>query len=89
MFHTSFKKGLLFDDEAFNQFEGAWRDAMGHEGLYSKGTRVITTLEQIRRLNVTILKEKKRNAMDTYKNQFMEIEEAKASLELDWSDLLV
>lgn len=82
-FHTSFNKALLHDEDALFKFEGAWKDAMGHAGPYSKGTRFTIALELIRRLNVIISREKKRNAMNFYRDQFKEIEEAKAGLQLD------
>lgn len=87
MFHASSKKSLLFDDDAIRRLEGAWKDAMGDKGDFLKCTRVVTALEQIRRFNVTISKERKRNARDNYKEQLREVEEAEVSLHLDWSDL--
>lgn len=60
---------------------------MGHKDNCSEGMRVITALEQIRRVNVTLTREKKRNARATYSDQFREIEEAEVAIQGDWTDL--
>lgn len=57
--HSAFNRTLLQDDEAVQCFEGAWTDALGHHEEPSLGSRIVTALEQIRRVSVTISKEKK------------------------------
>ena len=68
-------------------FSKAWKDAMQFPGDHYIGTRVTVALEHVRRVNDQISKDNKRKARALYADQFKAVEDAKANLQLDWSNL--
>lgn len=77
----------LQNEDSIHRLEGAWQDAMCNTDTPSKGTQIVTALEQMRRLSVTITREQKRSARSAYKDQFRALVEAESALQSDWSDL--
>lgn len=85
--HPHFNKALIQDSDAAHSFERSWVDAMQHQGDFSKCTRILTAMEQIRRLSGTISSDRKRKAKTTYNEQFLEVRSAELKLQEDWTDL--
>lgn len=80
-------KSLISDDAAQKRFEASWKDAVSFPGPYTKNGRMVTALEQIRRLSNNISREKKRSVKVDYKRQFHKIQDAEAALQSDLGDL--
>lgn len=78
--HPTFNRRLIHDIEAQNRFTDAWQNAMSWPEELSKGQRVETGLEHIKKINETISQDNKKKARLLYKDQFKDLEEAEAIL---------
>lgn len=54
---TSFNESDKDNPRALENLAASWKLAMKEEGNYSNGTCVVTTLEQIRRMSISLKKE--------------------------------
>ena len=79
-FHTGNPRAL----EAFTQ---SWKLAMTESGPESKGRRIETALEQIRKLSTFITQAQKAKNKATYRAQFEATASAEAALATNWDDL--
>lgn len=78
---------LIHDISSQDRFTDAWQNAMSWPKELSKGQRVVTALEHIRKINETISQDNKKKARQLYKEQFRDVNEAETKLQEDWSNL--
>lgn len=75
------------DAKAKEKFTKACKDAMNNTDLKTPGEWIAMALQQIRRVSITLKKERKRQGRTLYTSQFLAIEEVERRLKRDCTDL--